>query len=116
MFDAVYFKEHLPAQIQQLGAGACSVVVHLTDGSRFIVRGLDPDGVQSGFVLLEVYPPEGLTEKAKEKRRKPGGTDDVFFDRVAIPYEQITRVFLTLVVPRFEEEPQSMPFIGFQAP
>jgi hypothetical protein len=116
VFDAVYFKEHLPAQIQQLGAGACSVAVHLTDGSRFIVRRHDPDGFQSGYVLLEVYPQEGRTKESLEKRRKPGGTDEVFFDRVAIPYEQITRVFLTLVVPGSEGEREPMPFIGFRAP
>jgi hypothetical protein len=116
MFDAVYFKEHLPAQIQQLGAGACSVTVHLTDGSRFTVERCDPDGVQSGFVLLEVYPEEGTTKDSMKKRRKPGGTDEVFFDRVAIPYECITRVFLTVVAPDSEEEPQHMPIMGFRAP
>jgi hypothetical protein len=75
------------------------------------VKAVEPDGVQNGYVLLEIYPEEGVSKKSKAKRRKPGGTDDVFFDRVAVPYEHITRIFLTVVVPDSEEE---RPFIGFR--
>jgi len=113
MLDAAYFKEHLNKQVCDLGFGACSVSIHLTDGSSFIIKQIDPNGVHSGYVLLEVFPLEGITKESKEKRKKPDGTNEVFFDRVAIPYEYITRVFLTVIVPESQKEHH---FIGFSNP
>lgn len=111
MFDDAYFKEHLVKQVEELGE--CSVTIHLTDGSQFRVSYFEPDGAMKGYVLLEVYPQEGVTKESKAKRRKPGVPEKVFFDKVAVPYEYITRVFLTVVDPQSKEE--SQPF-GFPTP
>lgn len=110
MFDDTYFKEHLLEQIRELGAGCCTVSVQLSDGVVFRIKAVKPDQVYPGYVLLEVYPLEGVSKKSKAKRRKPGPGDEVFYDRVAIPYEYISRVFLSLVVPSKEGESN---FVGF---
>jgi len=110
MFNADYFKSDLIQQIEQLGVGACCVAVHLTDRTTYAVRKYDPDGAKRGYVMLEVYPEEGVTEESKKKRRKPGGTDEVFYDRVAIAYEYITRVFLSVV------GPDERSIVGFATP
>ncbi len=107
MLDAEYFREHLTTQIQELGFGSCSVVIHLTDGSSLTAKSVNPKRVHDGYVLLEVFPEEGVTEESKAKRRKEGGSKDVFYDRVAVPYEYITRVLLTVAAPEGEN------FIGF---
>jgi hypothetical protein len=110
MFDADYFKSDLIQQVQQLGAGACSVALHLTDGTAYRIHSYDPQSAKAGYVMLAVYPEDGVTEESKAKRRKPGGTDEVFYDRVAVPYEYITRVLLSVVEPANERR-----IIGFAA-
>jgi hypothetical protein len=111
MLDATYFKESLHAQIRELVESCCTVYVHLTDGTEFRVKGLNPDQVYSGYVLFEVYPAEGVTKTSKAKRRKLGGNDKVLFDRLAVPYEYISRVFLTLVAPESDDEPDPIGFV-----
>lgn len=113
MFDAQYFREDLLRQVEELGAGSCTAAIHLTDGTVYNIKKSDPQGARSGYVMLEVYPEEGVTEESKAKRRKPGGTDEVYYDRIAVPYEHITRVFLSVVEPKRPQEP---PFIGFPTP
>jgi len=104
MIDAEYFKTHLRAQVEELGEA--TVELRLYDGRVFMVKEID--SVQAGYVLLQVYPSEGVTEESKQVRRKPGDdTDKVYFDRLALPYESIVHVFLTV------KKSESQPGIGF---
>ena len=106
MINAEYFNTHIYEQIEQLGAGSTTSEVHLRDGTVYRVRKLG--SAHPGYVLLEVYPTEGSSPESRERRKKPGGTDEVFDDRIAIPYEQITKVLLTVVEPDDGEPPQSL--------
>jgi hypothetical protein len=94
MFDAEYFNAHVMDQITRLGSGSCSLEVHLNNGVVFRVRSVD--AATAGYVLLEVYPEEGVNKKSMKARRKPGGTDEIFYDRVAVAYSSISYVFLTV--------------------
>jgi len=106
MFDAEYFNTHIYQQIEQLGAGSTTTEVHLRDGTVYRVRKLGD--VHSGYVLLEVYPTEGAGPDSRERRKKPGGTEEVFYDRLAVPYDQITKVLLTITEPTDDNLPQSI--------
>ncbi len=108
MFDVEYFTKHVVDQINELGSGSCSVEILLHNGVSFRVRRLGT--VANGYVLLEVFPQEGVTEESKAARKKPGGTDEVFFDRVAIAYNSISYVFLTV------KEPLKKERFGFGVP
>lgn len=102
MFDAEYFEKHLVKQFKELGEA--SVEIHLHNGNSFSVRKFD---AEPGYVLMEVFPPDGVNEESKEKRKKTGGTDEVFFDRVAVDYASISHVLLTVTDP---ENPTKMGF------
>jgi hypothetical protein len=108
MFDADYFTNYLIDQVNELGSGSCSVEIFLHSGVSFRVRRLS--AAAPGYVLLEIFPHEGVTEKSKDVRRKPGGPDEVFFDRVAIAHNSISHVLLTV------EEPLKKERFGFTAP
>jgi hypothetical protein len=108
VFDADYFTKHVIDQINELGSRSCSLEVHLHGGAYVRVRNLGT--VTDGYVLMEIYPQEGVTEDSKAARRKPGGTEEVFFDRVAIAYNSISHVFLTV------KEPLKRERIGFGTP
>ena len=107
MFDSDYFETHLAAQIEELGAGSTTVSVQLLNDSVFKIRRLR--SVLSGYVLLEVFPEKGVTDESKANHQKPGGTDEVYYDHVAIPYESISHVFLTVA------DPQKEGSIGFHS-
>ena len=94
MFDANYFNGHFYEQINELGGCVCRVEIHLYNGSLYNVHALKK--IEQSYITFEVYPPEGVTEKSKTARRKVGGNEEVFFDRIAIPYENISLVLLTL--------------------
>ena len=107
MLDANFINTHFPSQIKELGEGAARADIRLHDGASLSVRKLGV--VTERYVLLEVYPEgEGnVTEKKKAARRKPGGTDDVFWDKIALPYEAIAYVLLTVT------PPHERPVVGF---
>ena len=102
MFDAEYFNKHVLEQIDELGS--CSVEIHLHGGVCFRVRKLGT--IASGYVLLEVFPQEGTTKASKTARQRPGD-NEVFYDRVAIAYNSISYVLLTM------KEPLKKERIGF---
>lgn len=108
MFDAQYFSHYVLDQIDQLGSGSCSLELHLHNGAIFRIRSIAQ--VCPGYVLLEVYPPEGVTDESKAARKKPGGNDEVFHDRVAVAYGSIAYTFLTV------KEPVRKGEIGFLRP
>ena len=102
MFDQEYFKEHYIRQYEQLGSARSSVFLH--DGTELKVRKFH-EALQN-YVLLEVYP-DGDRDEDLERRRKPGGTDEVFYDRVAVPYGSIKFVWISVTEPE-------IPTIGFK--
>ena len=108
MFDRTYFEEHVVSQLEQLGAARVSVFLH--NGTELKLKRIHK--ALDGYVLLEVYPEEGVNENTKQKRRKAGGTDEVFWDRVALPYESVTSVWLSVTDPDDAQgqEPKSTAF------
>ena len=105
MFDKKYFDDAFVRQFEQLGTAGGSVVLH--NGTEFKVRKIDE--ALDGYVLLEVFPEEGVNDETRQQRRKPGGTDQVFWDRVGVAYESISHVHLTVV------EPERERMIGFSS-
>lgn len=95
MIDREYFDVCLRQQFDQLGTARATVVLH--SGREFQISRIDQ--ALPGYVLLTVYPEEGVSDKTRQQRRKPGGTDEVFWDRIAIPYESINHVCLTVSEP-----------------
>ena len=97
MIDKAYFDTHLHAQFEKLGSARIVVVLH--NGTTFHVQRVEQTLDQ--YVLLAVYPNESDEAKARELRQKgvPHGTKDVFWDRVAVPYEAINHVWLSLTEP-----------------
>ncbi len=106
MFDAEYFSKHIDTQIHELGVGCASVTVHLNTGNEYRVQSIGT--AHPGYLLIAVYPPEGQGKKHRDKRRKPGDKE-IFYDRVAVAYEWITDVFITIKDPEAKE-----PLIGFR--
>jgi hypothetical protein len=106
MINAEFFKEHLDEQVKMLGM--CEIV--LSGGE--VVQVKQVHVVADGFLVVEVYPVEGMTEEQKNLRRPfPGGQPR--WDRMAIPYEAIARVNLTIMEPGQTPADESAPF-GFQ--
>src|SRR3954470_11138978 len=95
MIDKRYFDEHLRRQFEQLGTARATVCLHA--GQEFQIQSIDE--AHDSYVLLVVYPENGVSKKTKQQRRKPGGTDEVFWDRVAVPYESIRYVWLSVTEP-----------------
>jgi len=94
MIDKEYFDRHLQTQYEKLGSARIVVVLH--SGTTFHVQRVEQTLDQ--YVLLAVYPNESDEAKARELRQKgiPQGTKEVFWDRVAVPYEAINHVWLSL--------------------
>lgn len=109
MFDAEYFDSILEQQWERIGQYAAGEI-HLQNGDTCKIKGID--SVHQGYVCLEVFPQEGTDEEsrkaARAARRKKGGTNEVFYDRMALAYESIAYVFLTVKDPP-SEEPMGFP-------
>ncbi len=103
MFSAEYFQTELVKQFEELGSATAEI--HLHNGTVFTVRKVSAQKL--GYVLLEVFPFDGVTDNTKTQRRKPEKPDEVFYDRVAVSYESISYVLLTL------SEPEQNPTLGF---
>jgi hypothetical protein len=95
MIDKQYFEVHLRKQFEELGTARATVFLH--SGQDFQIQKIE--SAHEGYVLLVVYPEDGVSKKTKQQRRKPGGTDEVFWDRVAVPYESIAHVWLSVTEP-----------------
>jgi len=96
--DAEYFRHYLPSQVEELGTA--TVEVHLHHGGSFKIRRVT--NVKDGYVLLEVYPKTGKTEKDKNEGKKSNRADEPYFDRLTLPYGSISHVILAAAKP--EEE------------
>jgi hypothetical protein len=99
VLNAEYFRTHLPQQVGELGNTAMAEV-HLHGGAVFRVRAIGE--IAESYVLLEVYPREGVTEESMQSRHKYRQTEEVVYDRIAVPYGTIAYVFLTIMTPATE--------------
>ena len=105
MIDRAYFEKHLPAQSDEFG-GPVRVEIHLHDGSQFFMQSLRQ--VADGYVVLCVFPPEGVNGESKAARRKRGGDDTVYWDQLTIPYGCIAYTVVSIT----REENSA---VGFEA-
>jgi len=99
MFDKAYFDQHLRRQFEQLGNARAIVTLH--NGREFHIREIDQ--AHEGYVLLVVFPDEGVTDQTRQQRRKYGG-EDVVWDRVAIDYGSISHVWLSVTEPERDKQ------------
>ena len=108
MFDEIFFKTSLPEQIKAKGAESGdqpSVHVTLRNGQAYkIGRILE---VSPQWVLCEVYPPDGRSPRQHSAQAKQAGAPLHDLDRLAIAYEYIVLVLVTL-----EPKPRDL---GFRA-
>ena len=108
MFDEIFFKNSLPQHIQAKGAENAdqpSVHVTLRHGQQYkIGRVLE---VSPQWVMCEVYPLDGKPPRQHSTQAQQTGAPPHDLDRVAIAYEYIVSVIVTL-------EPKSRD-LGFRA-
>ena len=91
MFDKAYFEKHFVRQHEQLGSARTSVF--LRDGTELKLRTVDK--ALDAYVLIQVFPPEGVNEESKRSARRGGG-GELLWDRVAVPYESISYVWISV--------------------
>ena len=108
MFDETFFKTSLPKHIEAKGtesADQLSVRVTLRNGQQYkIGRILE---VSPQWVMCEVYPPDGKSLRQHSTPAQQAGAPPHDLDRVAIAYEYIVFVMVTL-----EPKPRDL---GFRA-
>ncbi|MGE3539147.1 MAG: hypothetical protein AB7N91_17170 [Candidatus Tectimicrobiota bacterium] len=108
MFDETFFKTSLPEHISaKAAASADQPVVHikLRSGQEYkIGRILE---VSPQWVMLEIYPPDGKAPRPNNAQTPSAGVSAQNLDRLAIAYEYIVLVLITL-----EPRPRDL---GFRA-
>jgi hypothetical protein len=108
VFDETFFKTSLPQHIRVKGtesADSPSVHVTLRNGQQYkIGRILE---VSPQWVMCEVYPPDGKPPRQHSTPAQQAGAPPHDLDRVAIAYEYIVFVMVTL-----EPKPRDL---GFRA-
>lgn len=111
MLDKEYFDKFLLAQVEELGSGCCGVSVVLMDGAEY--RLVKSPRAEAGYVMMEVFPQEGVNEESRAKRRLPYAYDEdkdkVYWDRLVVPYDCIQRVLITVM------EPENGKVVGFNS-
>lgn len=100
MFDETFFKTSLPEHIKAKGTESTaqpSVHVKLRNGQEYkIGRILE---VSPQWVMCEVYPPDGKLPRQYSAQPQDAGAPRHDLDRLAIAYEYIVLVMLTLEPP-----------------
>ena len=89
-FDSTYFERGLFEQLQKLpGQPVVRVILH--NGREYLVRNIQ--SVAPGFVMLEIYPPEG---EARGVFRFPPAASllESPTSPIALAYEAIAQVFI----------------------
>jgi len=106
VFDETFFTTSLPAHIKATGTDSAeqpAVRVKLRSGEEYKVgRVLD---VSPQWVVLEVYPPDGKPPRPSSTPSHQAGAPVHDFGRLAVPYEYIVRVMVTL-----EPKPRDLGF------
>lgn len=96
MFDADFFETHAITQLEEMGAGNTTLEVHFHRRDIQLVHRIV--ATYPGYVILEVYPEEGVNQDSKSKRM---GNDEVIWDRIVVPYSEISMVFMSVTEPEF---------------
>jgi hypothetical protein len=108
VFDETFFKTSLPQHIkakETQSADQSSVHMTLRNGQQYkIGRILE---VSPQWVMCEVYPPDGKPPRQHSTQAQQAGAPPYDLDRVAIAYEYIVFVMVTL-----EPKPRDL---GFRA-
>ena len=108
MFDETFFKTSLPEHMKAKGTESAdqpSVHVQLRNGQEYkIGRILE---VSPQWVMCEVYPPDGKPPRQSSAQAQHAGAPLHDLDRLAIAYEYIVLVMVTL-----EPKPRDL---GFRA-
>jgi hypothetical protein len=108
MFDATFFTTSLPEHITAKGTESAdqpAIYLTLRSGQEYKVgRVLD---VSPQWVVLEVYPPDGKPPRLSSAQAQQAGAPLYDLDRLAIAYEYIVLVRVTL-----EPKPRDL---GFRA-
>src|SRR6266571_2950142 len=108
MFDETFFKTSLPQHIKAKeteSADRPSVCVTLRNGQQYTIgRILE---VSPQWVMCEVYPPDGKPPRQHSAQAQQAGAPLHDLDRLAIAYEYIVLVMVTL-----EPKPRDL---GFRA-
>ncbi len=94
MFDADFFKTHAIAQLEEMGAGSTTLEIHLERREIYLVHRIV--AIYPGYVILEVYPAEGVDDDSRSKRMRGG---EVVWDRIAVPYSAIEMAFMSVTEP-----------------
>lgn len=96
MFDEDFFKTHLKTHIEAKAkeSNQPSLIVTLHSGQEYAVYGIAEIG--PGWVVLEAYPPGNKQPRRHTAEDRKAGAPQFDFDRVAVPYENINLVLVTL--------------------
>ncbi len=98
MFDAKYFTERLPGDAREKGSGSAdqpTVEIAMIDGSHYKVAAVCD--ALAGCVVVEVYSEGEPKQHLQEDRR--AGAPAPRLDRIALAYDSIVSVRLTLSPP-----------------
>ncbi len=98
MFDAKYFRERLPNDAREKGSESAdqpTVEIAMMDGSHYKVAAVCE--ALPGCVVVDVYPEGEPKQHLQEDRRTGAATHKV--DRIALAYDSIVSVRLTLSPP-----------------
>ncbi len=94
-FDASYFEQGLFTQLQgQPGHPVVRVILH--NGREYLVKKIQ--GVAPGYVMLEIYPPEGES-RGTFKFPPAAALLEAGTSPVALAYEAIAQVYVQSTAP-----------------
>jgi len=97
MFDKDFFENSLPQHVQAKAAESAdqpSVQIKLHNGRTYSVASIKEKG--PGWLVLVVYPPKGKRMRQHSAADRKGGTPRFDLDRVAVAYNNISEVTVTL--------------------
>lgn len=93
MFDSTYFSESLPKQVDEMGGVIVSCEMTLANGHKYRIQSIVK--IETRWVWLAVYPDSGVTDQTRSERSQ-NIDQEVRWDRLAVPYDMIKEVLLTL--------------------
>jgi len=100
VFNEEFFKTSLPKHIDAKGkesADQPSLHIRLHTGQEYTVVRVIEHG--QGWVVFEVYPSKGKKPREHLPEDREAGAPRYDFDRVAVPYGNISLVVVTLELP-----------------
>ena len=92
MFDAIYFRTDLKAQVGQVGANAV-VKMYLQNGAEYLIR--DVVKTADGYVLLNVHPTEQPGPIVAASTSDYSRVPTAGYHPVAVRYESISNIYFS---------------------